>query len=438
MVQKHKKFGWPTAELFSASQGSAWVIVFLLFLYLALDIFNKETMSLASVALIQGMNLTVADYGLVASSYSPLYALSGILVGFFVVHRISTRTLIAMLVIIWSAAQILAASASSMVGLITANVLLGAGQGPAVPLAFAICQSLFPSERRNLPMACVTLGLYTGGFVAAPLQTYINWTFGWRMSFLLCGCLGACWLLGWMILGKIPSNQAAEAKHSGDLRGSLLGLLGDRTIIGCFIIAFSCFWATSIVGALNPLFLQKALDYSPTAMAWILNTVTIAQVGIFFAVSWLSQLLLKRGRSSRVARGGVAVACMLIAASCIAMENLIDVPSAKIALLGTASGLAMVPIILAPAIVGDVVPPHQRDGLLLIVTSLATLGFAFSPYLTGKLIMSAGPGAGVAAYDHAFLLAAAPILCVGGLLGLSLLRPETSRRKLQLALADPQ
>lgn len=422
----------------SSSKKSAWTVVVMLMVYLALEIFNKSTMKLAAVAIMQDLQLDVADYGLIASSYSPLFALSGLCVGLFVVHRVPTKVLIATLVIIWSLAQLPAAFASSLGALMAANLILGAGQGPAVPLAFAICHSVFPSEQRNVPTAIVSFGLYAGGFIAAPLQTYVTWTYGWRSAFLFCTALGVIWLAVWAIAQRaVPSTVRIPGNSlSGrQLRTSLLSMLTDRTLVGCFALAFSCYWAASMMGAINPVFFQKGLSFSPSATGWTLAALGVAQAAISLAVSWVSQRLLKRGSSTNVARGGVSMTCMLVAAALITIGTSIDVPVMKVAVLGVAQGLALSPIILSPGIIGDVAPAIHRSALLLVVMSLATLGFTFSPYLAGRIIASAGSAAGVEAYNHAYFLATTPILCLGSLLAFLMLRPEVSRARLA-ALAE--
>src|SRR5579871_2362420 len=96
----------------------AWIVVALLFFYSIINFFDKLVLGLAAVPIMKELQLTPAQYGLVASSFYWLYAASGVVVGLFFVNRIKSKRLLMILVAIWSIAQAPIAFSSGLTALV--------------------------------------------------------------------------------------------------------------------------------------------------------------------------------------------------------------------------------------------------------------------------------------------------------------------------------
>src|ERR1700727_3158138 len=87
IVEQTKKFG-ELNEMDSEiviDRRRAWIVVALLFFYSVINFFDKLVLGLAAVPIMKELQLQPAQYGLVASSFYWLYAVSGFLVGLFIV-----------------------------------------------------------------------------------------------------------------------------------------------------------------------------------------------------------------------------------------------------------------------------------------------------------------------------------------------------------------
>src|SRR5579863_6176077 len=103
-------------------QRKAWTVVILLFFYSVINFFDKLVLGLAAVPIMKELQLSPAQYGLVASSFYWLYAVSGVLVGLFLVNRIQSKWLLLILVAIWSIAQAPVAFSSGLGALVACRI----------------------------------------------------------------------------------------------------------------------------------------------------------------------------------------------------------------------------------------------------------------------------------------------------------------------------
>ena len=82
----------------------AWVIALLLFLFMLINFADKAVIGLAAVPIMNDLQLTPSQFGLVGSSFFFLYAVSGVVTG-FVVNRVQTRWALLAMGLIWAVTQ---------------------------------------------------------------------------------------------------------------------------------------------------------------------------------------------------------------------------------------------------------------------------------------------------------------------------------------------
>ena len=102
--------------------------------------------------------------GTVGSSFFYLFSIAAIVVG-FVVNRLSTKWVIAAMALIWALTQFPMIGMVSFPVLIACRVILGAGEGPAYPVALHACYKWFPNSRRTLPTSIISIGAGVGVFI---------------------------------------------------------------------------------------------------------------------------------------------------------------------------------------------------------------------------------------------------------------------------------
>lgn len=414
----------------------AWGIAALLFMFSMVNFLDKLVMGLAGVPIMREFHLTPSQYGALSSSFFFLYAISGLLVGLFVVQRISPKWLLVMLVLIWTLSQIPMVLGSSLAALYVGRILLGIGEGPATPSAYHALYGWFTSDRRNLPTSVLLAGIGTGFLVGSPVLSHIIADYGWRAGFLFCGAVGVLWLLLWSVLGADgPLIERAGAVINTADRVHWGQFWSDPTIVANLALASCCYWMTGLSITWLAPYLQLGLGYSARDTGWLVSVILGSQVIVQVAISFGSHHLLQSGVSSRVSRGLVTSVSVLVAGAALMLATVVEQPTVKVLLLAAAFTLPQIAFVIGPAIVGEVAPAAQRGTALLVTYSVITVTGLLAPIVTGWLVEAAG-AAPLAGYTHALWLTAA-ILALGGLWGIAGLNPEATRARFARGAAVP-
>jgi MFS family permease len=414
----------------------AWIVVALLFFYSVINFFDKLVLGLAAVPIMKELQLTPAQYGLVASSFYWLYAVSGFLVGLFIVNRIRSKWLLIILVSIWSVAQAPVAFSSGLTALVACRILLGIGEGPGTPTAYEACHSWFPSHQRNLPTSIIIQGTSVGFLVGAPALTHVILNYGWRSAFLLCSFLGIVWIVAWSLLGRdgpISVHAPASTSQSGLVPWPKLWF--DRTMIGSYVLGFGSYWVVGLSIAWMAPYLQQGMGYEAKSIGWTISAITAGGMPISLSIAFASERMLRSGISSNLARAAINACCLMLGGICFILAMASDGNGIlKVVLLALGFLLPSTTFVLGPAMVSEVAPTRQRGTALLVTYSVITVAGFISPAVMGYALQSAGPDL-IAGYVNAFHITAA-VLVVAGLSGFLLLDPEGSRRKLESAAID--
>lgn len=406
----------------------AWIIVFLLFLIQVVNYFDKTVMGLAAKPIMAELGIDKLGYGLIASSFFSLYAVGGLLVGFLVAPRVRPRFIIMTLLLVWSLVQLPIVLAASFSTLVACRTLLGFGEGGGTPSGLNACHEWFDDKNRNFPSALVMFGSIAGSLVAAPVLSYIIALFGWRAAFLACAILGAIVLVFWVLIARDgPHSQFSDRK---DLTPSLRmprQLLLDRTVVGLFLVGFCAYYVVGFAVSWLAPFVTEALGADIITTGWILSAIFAMHAVILLSVSLLSQVMMKRGASSRTARGIVMALAMAGTAIAFVAAALITNGWVQVVLIGVfAAGLPAIVFPLNSAMLSEIAPTPYRNQIITIVFSALTFSALISPSLTGWLVSLSGGKDWTLA-----LMANAIVAFAGAAIGLTMLHPARSAERLR-------
>ena len=405
------------------AQNGGWLIVWLLFLFMLINFADKAVVGIAAVPIMRDLHLTPRQFGLVGSSFFLLFSLSAIVTG-FVVNRVQTRWVLLAMGLVWALTQFPMTGAVGFGTLVACRVALGAGEGPALPVALHSAYKWFPNELRTLPTAIVVQGAGIGIMIALPLLNWVIVRYSWHWAFAVLGVAGLLWSAAWFALGRegaLASEAAAAASPAAAPRIGYAKLVLNPTILASWCAAFGANWGLSQALSWQGAFLIKGLGLAQGSIGLLGALPAGLSVVVMIGAGWYSQRLLARGVSSRVARGllgggGVALGGLALAA----MPFLPGVP-VKIGLSTLGLALPSVIYVIASAVVAEITPAAQRGALLAIGTAVSTSAGLLAPYVMGSLIENAATP--LAGFNTGFIICGL-IMLIGGVIGMALIRPE--------------
>ncbi|MET4682095.1 MFS transporter [Brevundimonas faecalis] len=120
------------------------------------------------------------------------------------------RVLIGLMIAL-SLSNLLTATATGLVTLLTARLLLGVALGGFWSMVAATAMRLVPMSVLGRAMAIVFTGVTMATVLAAPVGAYIGDLLGWRTAFWLAGGVGLAALLGVLVtLPRLPARGSAD------------------------------------------------------------------------------------------------------------------------------------------------------------------------------------------------------------------------------------
>ena len=408
----------------------AYLVLLMLFLFQTLNFFDKLVFGLSAVSIMRELHVAPQVFGLIGSAFFLLFSVTGTLVGLFVIGRVRTKWVIAVLALVWILSQLPIVFTNSLLVIALCRVVLGAGEGPGLPTAFHAAYDWFPPERRSIPSAIIVQGISVGFLVGSPVLTWVIQTYGWRYGFMTCAGLGLAWTIGWLFVGG--EGPYAAPHHAAGIPGAPAAervpermLWLDPTVIGITVMSFMSYWIVGMSAIWLPPYLQVALGYAPYAVGWIISGVFAFQSPLILAGSGLCQLLQRRGASGRVTYAYTSAAALGVSGVALLLATLSS-GAVQLALIGIAFAAPSLTTVFGPVALAAVAPAVQRGKLIVVIYSANALAALVSNAATGWVIgMGSSPQAG---YANAMTLAATMLL-VGAAACLLLMFPERTQAR---------
>ena len=214
-------------------------------LALALGGFGIGTGEFIMMGLLPDVSRSLAITEPQAGNAIASYAL-GVVVGAPVIavlaSRMARKSLLLILMVLFSAGNVASAMAESYHGLIVARFLTGLPHGAYFGVASLVAASLVPLERRGRALASLMLGLTVATLVGVPLGSWIGQLFSWHVVFTFVGAIG---LLTCLLIGRYvpfasgdadarPLRELAALKNAQVLLTLLVGAVGFGGMFAIF------------------------------------------------------------------------------------------------------------------------------------------------------------------------------------------------------------
>jgi len=384
---------------------------------------DKAVISIAAVPIIQELKLSPREFGLVGSSFYLLFAVSAVATG-FLVNRLETRWVLMAMGVIWALTQFPMVGGISFGALLACRIALGAGEGPAIPVALHATYKWFPNELRTLPTALIVQGGALGVLIALPLLNWVIVHYSWHWAFGALGVVGLAWSGLWLLLGReggVTAGADAAGRSLAPERVAYKGLLLSPTILACWSASFGANWALSQALSWQGAFLIKGLGLTQGSIGLLGALPSGGSVVAMVVAGWYSQRLLSRGVSSRLARGLLAGLCVAVGGAALVAMPYVPGVTAKVLMTTFGVALPSVIYVIGNTVVGEITPAAQRGALLAIGTAIATSAGLLAPYVMGSVVQNAQSS--LDGFNAGYTMCGW-ILLVGGAIGMAFIRPE--------------
>ncbi len=409
-------------------QARAWIVAAMLFLFMLINFADKAVLGLSAVPIMQELNLSHTQFGAIGSSFFAFFSLAAILCG-FLVNRVPATRVLLLMALIWALCQLPMLLPVGFAALVANRVVLGLGEGPAYPVALHALFKWFPNERRPVATSLVAIGGAVGAGVVAPFIMQIIVHVSWHAAFFVLGVAGIVWCLAWLVLGRegpLAAEPTLAEVAGGEGRIPYARLLFSRTFVGGWLCGFSAYWLLPTSLTWSTAYMIKGIGFTPTQAGWIAALPALCQIVGMPALCRASEVLKRRGLSSRVSRG-------LFSGGCVAFSGLmmlgLSMATGKVlpvVFSCLALSVSAVHYSLGHVMVAEITPVSQRGAMLGLNNALATMAGPFAPVLMGLVIdVGADP---IAGYRHGFFLLGLFVVACG-LVGAVLMDPEADRRR---------
>jgi predicted MFS family arabinose efflux permease len=259
------------------------MLMVLLSLNFGIVFFDRNAMSYLAPFVQPDLHLSNEQIGLFASGLAFTWAISGFVIGTIADRAGHRKAFLVIAVILFSLCSVVSGLATSFLMLLAARMVMGAAEGPLMPISQSFAAAESRPERRGLNMGFVQnfgSNLF-GSFVAPLVIVALANAFGWRKSFFLAAVPG---LLSAFLLWTLVREPRIERSIVDEDRQRMpLGeMLRHRNIWVCMLMSVFIVGWMVLGWTFLPLFYVNERTFSTRVMSYLMSVLGMsATVGAF-------------------------------------------------------------------------------------------------------------------------------------------------------------
>lgn len=311
------------------STRARFVVLAGLCLAAALAYLTRNAVGAAESTIRSDLNLTKEQSGWLSSAFFWSYALCQIPAAALSL-RLGARRALPLFAVLWSLATALFGM-GGFVSMVISRALVGVAQAGLVPVAIAVMARWFPRSGQGLASGAFGGFMSAGSIVGAPLTAFMIIVCGWRPMFLwyaLPGIVWAIWFTRWYRndpMEHAAVNEAecalirADARQPAATRATPPAVPWRRIItspvMGCICVQQAFRSAGYIFfGSWFTTYLQEARSVELITSGWLTALPLIGDLSGSLLGGVLSDVVLRKTGSQRLARQGLAAAALFMCA----------------------------------------------------------------------------------------------------------------------------
>jgi MFS transporter, ACS family, hexuronate transporter len=306
-----------------------WQICVMLLLATTLNYLDRQTLSILAPTLQRDLHLDNEALGWLFAIFYYTYTFAQMAVG-PILDRTNIRWAFVCAVLLWSTVSALTGLATGFATLLIARLMLGIVEAANWPGALRIVVRVLEPPERALGNGIFTRGTSIAALVAPGLILGIAAYFGWRLTFVVVGSLGAFWVGGWILMtrGRELAHVWREpappgtAGIAGQLRifRAIIANPRFRPVLAVAVLVNPCLYFS--VNWLPVYFVQERGFSAGRHMGWVLTAIYLGLDLGNLACGAGILALTRSGRSAPSARRIVMVLATLCMIWCAAVPIL--------------------------------------------------------------------------------------------------------------------
>src|SRR5258706_199826 len=164
-------------------------ILILLFLINLMNFFDRTIPAVVLEPIRREFGLDDTALGILGASFTLIYAVAGVPLG-YLADRLRRTHILAAGLTAWSLLTAASGLAWSFLSFFWIRLLVGVGEASCAPAANSLIGDLFPSEKRARALGIFMLGLPLGLLLAFSIVGALAQNYGWRVPFYLAAVTG--------------------------------------------------------------------------------------------------------------------------------------------------------------------------------------------------------------------------------------------------------
>ncbi len=302
-----------------------WVIIGLIAFITIVNYIDRSAISYAISPIEAAFHMSNAEFGIIGAAfglgYFPMTFLGGILIDLYGVKRVWLIS-----ALIWSVATLFLGFSNGFWWFFSFRVLLGMSEGPHFPAVVRATSDWLPLKERAKALSYSLSGVTLASLIGAPVVTLLIENFGWREMFFVLGGVGILWAIAAKFLfanrpeespliskDELKLIQASHPKEQPKLKNIPWKFLFTNPAllinhITFFTMGYTIFFALTWL----PGFLQQTYGITLKTAGFLVMIPWLFSFLMMIASGYLSDWILKKTNSARMARSNVMWLSQLI------------------------------------------------------------------------------------------------------------------------------
>jgi MFS family permease len=239
---------------------------------------DRMAITFLSPYVVPDLHLTVLELTALPAALALTWALGAYLIGFWSDRVGARKPFLLTAMVVFSLCSALSGLANSYGTLLAARLVMGAVEGPFLPICLAILTAVTVQKRRGLNAGIIqnVFGSVIGTALAPLVLVALAKAYSWHAAFFVAGVPGLILaLLIWWLVDEPPRAPASAADAAKEPSDSLWAMLSTRNIALCCGISFMMVGALVIGSIILPQYFTVVRGMSPTTMSVIMSILGI-------------------------------------------------------------------------------------------------------------------------------------------------------------------